>query len=96
MENMKFGHRPYYITITLLLHYFYTTFGKTKKHGHCDDHSEPQHATMNVHLTWWVLVVLHASQQLGTCRPAYCWAAAFNSALVTHNFEISGLRMAEG
>ena len=33
MENIKFGHRPYYTTITLLLHYFYTTFGKTKKHG---------------------------------------------------------------
>jgi len=41
MENIKFGHRPYYTTITLLLHYFYTTFGKTKKHGQCDDHSEP-------------------------------------------------------
>ena len=60
----------------------------------------PQHATimatMSMHLTWWDLVVLHASQQLGTCRPAYCWVAAFSSALVTHNFEIPGLRMAEG
>ena len=33
MENIKFGHRPHYAAITLLLHYFYTTFEKTKKHG---------------------------------------------------------------
>ena len=33
MENIKFGPRLYYTAITLLLHYFYTTFDKTKKHG---------------------------------------------------------------